>query len=196
MKSVRDAEIFTQSVRFRHFCLSTPISQSVGAHHQICRNASRLAGNFLTSGRKFLMPEIPASAHLASPGRNESTMVPINRTNEQTSEHRENDRRAAIALRTRSRILISRQNSNFLARAGRPSLSVARGGVWHNFSGPSSSNLHASLPSQSPHCRHLNWAQRCSQRPPRPGKKTRYRPTPKLKGGDILVAALVSCAEH
>ena len=62
-------------------------------------------------------------------------MAPINRTNEQTSEHRENDRRAAFALRTRSRSLIFAPEFKF-SRTRRPSLS---GSLWSgiNFSGRS-----------------------------------------------------------
>ena len=144
MESGRDAEFLTQSVRFHHFCLSKTISQSVGAHHQICRNASRLAGNF--------SPEIPEMANWRKwrkwrkwrNGRNTSVgrggmnllMAPINRTNEQTSEHRENDRRAAFTLRTRSRSLIFAPEFKF-SRTRRPSLS---GSLWSgiNFSGRSS----------------------------------------------------------
>ena len=46
LKSGRDAEILTQSVGFHHFCLSTPILQSVDKHLQ-------------SVIRTLMIPEIP-----------------------------------------------------------------------------------------------------------------------------------------
>ena len=118
-------------------------------------------------------------------------MVPINRTNEQTSE------RVAKMTVAKQLLCIPQVAFSFRARIQIFSQEPAEplcGGAWRlaQFFTP---NLHSSQKSPPLPSFELGAALQPAAAE-RPGKKTRYRPTPKLKGGDILVAALVSCAEH
>ena len=143
IKSGRDAEILTQSVHINHFYLSMPISQSVGAHHQICRNASRLGGNFLTrNSRNGELAKLAKMLRNApSPSRTPEApprfagggMISIEQSNDRRSKMTAAQLLHCLPM---GRTLISRQNSNFLAR--RPSLSVFlwAGGKQHQFFRP------------------------------------------------------------